>query len=364
MMNSNDNPEGSGQIRRCSVCGNSITYIDRTKRGVYPHWRYDLTGKTICGKCYSRAKWKIPIRVSCDSCKTTETSKTKYGTPRWAKNSDREGGYLCWSCYITKINTGRNLSPDGRKNISVGIRRALDAGAVMGPKVHTVDETIFDTFTEEAAYWLGFLMADGHIDTPKIGNPRIGLTLAATDQEHLVKFRRFLNCSNQVQLKLTKVNGKVWNQYTLRFSSKKIANKLIEYGVTTRKSLTAKVIGLEDNKHFWRGVLDGDGYIKNRDGKDGDRVVVVGSQDLMRQFITFIENNIPKAATRLIPDHNIFRLIVYSVTARMLVILLYENCVVALDRKLESQHSGGDIKEARRTESNRITRLRKKLLIA
>jgi hypothetical protein len=55
---------------------------------------------------------------------------------------------------------------------------------------------------------------------------------------------------------------------------------------------------------------------------DGDRVVVVGSQDLMRQFITFIENNIPKAQTRLIADHNIFRLIVYSFTARMLVKLL------------------------------------------
>ena len=107
------------------------------------------------------------------------------------------------------------------------------------------------------------------------------------------------------------------------------------YGVTAKRNLKAKATGLENNKHFWRGLLDGDGYIKNRDGKDGDRVVVAGSQDLMRQFITFIENNIPKAQTKLIADHNIFRLIVYSFTARMLIKLLYENCVVALDRKLE-----------------------------
>ena len=37
----------------------------------------------------------------------------------------------------------------------------------------------------------------------------------------------------------------------------------------------------------------------------------------------------------MIADHNFFRLIVYSFTARMLIKLLYENCVVALDRKLQ-----------------------------
>jgi hypothetical protein len=67
----------------------------------------------------------------------------------------------------------------------------------------------------------------------------------------------------------------------------------------------------------------------------GDRVVVVGSYNLMCQFITFIEKNIPDAKTRLIVDGKIFRLIVYSYTARKIIALLYENCVVALDDKLE-----------------------------
>ncbi|MDP9287682.1 MAG: hypothetical protein M3P08_05725 [Thermoproteota archaeon] len=71
------------------------------------------------------------------------------------------------------------------------------------------------------------------------------------------------------------------------------------------------------------------------DGKDGDRVVVSGSHDLMCQFMTFIENNIPNARTRLITDRKIYRLILYSYTARKIIYLLYENCVIALDRKLE-----------------------------
>jgi len=63
--------------------------------------------------------------------------------------------------------------------------------------------------------------------------------------------------------------------------------------------------------------------------------VVVGSYNLMCQFITFIEKNIPNGKTRLILDNKIFRLIVYSYTARKIIALLYENCVVALDHKLE-----------------------------
>lgn len=286
--------------------------MDKTKWGARSHSRYDSSGKPICGRCYARANWKerfIPIGVSCDFCKTKEPTRTRYGTPKWARNPDRHGGYLCWPCYITKNNTGRIFSQDRKQNISIGIRRALSAGTTMGPKVHTIDETVFDTITEQSAYWIGNMMADGNIYNGKTGNPRIALTVAARDREHLAKFRRFLNCSNQILLKITKVNGKVWNQYTLRFSSKKLADKLIGFGVTARKSLTAKAIGLEDNKHFWRGVLDGDGYIKNRDGKDGDRVVVVGSYNLMCQFITFIEKNIPDARTRLTVDGKIFRLI-------------------------------------------------------
>lgn len=170
--------------------------------------------------------------------------------------------------------------------------------------------------------------------TGKTGNPRIALILAEDDHEHLVKFRNFLNCSNDISSKKSRIKGKTCNQFTIRFTSKRLAGKLIAFGVTHRKSLTAKVIGLEDDKHFWRGVLDGNGHIKNKDGKDGDKVIVTGSDDLMRQFKDFIERNIAGSVARLKQYANYYRLFIYSYTARMLLKLLYADCHIALDRKL------------------------------
>ena len=321
---------------KCSVCGSSATYIDKTRWGLRAHWRYDVSGKPICGRCYARALWKkrVPAGIRCDLCKTSDPTKTKYGTPKWVRNWCRKGGFLCRRCYIIQRDTGITFPENRKKNISVGIRRALDSGATMGPKVHTMDEGVFDETTEESAYWIGYLMADGNVHIGKTGNPRVSLTLAAEDRDHLVKFRRFLNCSNEIQMKISKVRGKVWNQYTLRFSSKQIANALKGFGVTARKSLSATVIGLENDRHFWRGVIDGDGYLKNRDGRDGDRITVVGSYYLMRQLEDFVKNNAPDSDVIIEQDGRFCRLHVYGYTARMLAELLYGDSQVALDRKL------------------------------
>ena len=52
------------------------------------------------------------------------------------------------------------------------------------------DNTVFDTIdTEEKAYWLGFMYADGYVQNN--GNS-VELSLKGSDVEHLEKFRVFL----------------------------------------------------------------------------------------------------------------------------------------------------------------------------
>lgn len=90
----------------------------------------------------------------------------------------------------------------------------------MGPKIHTVDETVFDSITDQSAYWASFLMIAGSIYTDKTGNPQIALTLAERDREHLIKLRKFLKCSNQILLTHTNANARVSNHYTCGFHRK------------------------------------------------------------------------------------------------------------------------------------------------
>jgi len=82
-------------------------------------------------------------------------------------------------------------------------------------------------------------MADGSIFKGKTGNPRIAVTLKEADYEHLVKFSSFLNCSYKILRKTIKIRDKTIIQYTIRFSSKHIAEILTRFGVVARKSLIA-----------------------------------------------------------------------------------------------------------------------------
>lgn len=57
------------------------------------------------------------------------------------------------------------------------------------------NENIFDVIdTEEKAYWLGFLYADGYIETPNDNKKSYSMELALklSDVEHLIKFNDFM----------------------------------------------------------------------------------------------------------------------------------------------------------------------------
>ena len=58
------------------------------------------------------------------------------------------------------------------------------------PDKYYYNKHFFDVIdTEEKAYWLGFMYADGYITSKSF---RIGLSLAIKDIEHLRKFNAFL----------------------------------------------------------------------------------------------------------------------------------------------------------------------------
>ena len=96
------------------------------------------------------------------------------GPPIWVR--DKKGKKIyCKGCFVVIRDTGQSRPEEARRNIGVGIHKALDKGIIFGRTKYTLDETVFDTVTEESAYWEGNLMSDGNISRGKTGNLRIAL---------------------------------------------------------------------------------------------------------------------------------------------------------------------------------------------
>lgn len=191
------------------------------------------------------------------------------------------------------------------------------------------DENAFDHITEESAYWIGFLMADGNISYRHDGSPEISLVLNKKDKEHLIKFKSFLKSQHSFTSILC--------NDAIRFSirSLKIVNDLKKNNVIPNKSLIAKAPDcLLFNRHFWRGVIDGDGSIGIY--PSGIQLRLYGSFDLVTQFLEFIKYNSPECRTTVRPHKNIFILSLNGKYAKNSIALLYQNCSIALFRKLNA----------------------------
>ncbi len=133
------------------------------------------------------------------------------------------------------------------------------------------DDHVFDCIdTEEKAYWLGFLYADGYICADPLeggSHYKMELTLAQADKEHLRKFALFMSYTGEISAKKINRNSKEFTAARIAINSKHLWNTLNNYGCTPRKSLTLQfpdksIFKSKDLiRHFIRGYFDGDGSL-------------------------------------------------------------------------------------------------------
>jgi len=117
--------------------------------------------------------------------------------------------------------------------------------------------------TQEKAYWLGFLYADGCVNKTSLE-----LGLQSRDKNHIEKFVVALDATEYLHIKdrTTKVNGKKFKSNRVVLNSEIIVNNLINNGCVRNKSLvirfpTLEIIPLLLQSHFIRGYFDGDGCV-------------------------------------------------------------------------------------------------------
>ena len=201
----------------------------------------------------------------------------------------------------------------------------------------TFDDSVFETITEESAYWIGFLMADGCIADKNKGNSQttIRLGIAVSDIGHVEKFKAFLKSDGKISI-IANGKGEKKCRYktaTITISSTKMANDLARFGVGPRKSLTAEVKLLENDRHFWRGAIDGDGSIYINEGKP--MVEFVGSHIMVGQFMEYAKVLIPKYNANQFKKGNVSNMQLSGTCAQLMIENLYAGAAIGLNRKMD-----------------------------
>lgn len=202
-----------------------------------------------------------------------------------------------------------------------------------------IDETIFDNIdTEEKAYWLGFLYADGNIST--IGN-RLEMNLSIKDLDHMFKFKRFLKLESEIRIDN---NDSTSIKCRISVRNKHIWDQLNNKGCVPCKSLILKFPDKSIFKSekliydFIRGYCDGDGSLGISIIKNSNNhqcwLSFVGTKDFLngiQNFLGIIGTIRNKSCANW--SNQAWELKYGGTKARQIARLLYENSSIYLDRK-------------------------------
>lgn len=138
---------------------------------------------------------------------------------------------------------------------------------------YKINDNYFEVInTEDKAYWLGFLYADGTIvkQPNREKSYTIAITLKETDKYILESFIEKLE--SDYYLWENTINGS--NYYRLTIRCMKMAQDLMKHGVVPNKTHVLKFPNSETvpnflMSHFVRGFFDGDGYVGIKKHKRG-----------------------------------------------------------------------------------------------
>lgn len=161
---------------------------------------------------------------------------------------------------------------------------------------YTFNQDYFERIdSEDKAYWLGFIYADGFI-TPKRkhSNRGLGISLSIKDKEHLQKLNMCLNSNTPVNEYIERSGFAKDSKYCrVIYISEKLASDLINNGVYENKTdiiNAPSTIPYEFIKDFIRGYFDGDGSVWQQ--KDAQTSIsFVGTDDLLHFIMKYLIDN-------------------------------------------------------------------------
>jgi len=214
----------------------------------------------------------------------------------------------------------------------------------LSKRKYTDDTHYFDEIdTEEKAYWLGFLMADGSIN-----RTTLSIALSGKDKSHLEKFLNGLDSDRKVydyEQSFDK-NGKTHKMSRIDIASFHLLGKLRSYGFEEKKSMKEVIpneITKELLRHFIRGYFDGDGcftYGESKNKKKFMSVSILGGEDFLNKLKKILnkENvlcNVYKKQDKESGSDNLRVMMIHHNQALAFLNYIYKDSTIYLDRKYE-----------------------------
>ncbi len=123
---------------------------------------------------------------------------------------------------------------------------------------HAVNESFFDTWSDEMAYVLGYMYADGNIVSfPSIRAKYV--RFFSTDKDRIELIRLLMNSEHRIHIEQRIASRKPL--YRIHIGSHRLFDALARHGVTPRKSLTCTFPDVPNAylAAFVLGYFDGDG---------------------------------------------------------------------------------------------------------
>lgn len=225
---------------------------------------------------------------------------------------------ICKKYKCDRFKFSNNLKSEG-----ISTRRKIDS-----------DDTIFENIdSEEKAYWLGFLFADGCVSySLKRKSYNLELSLAEKDLNHIEKFKLFMKSNRKI------VFREKTKSYRFIIGSKKICGDLIKLGCTNKKSLTLKfpisLISKTLYFPFIRGYFDGNGSISHCNYTTPN-LTIIGTLEFLseiKNIFNFKDNSIKKDKRHL---NNTFYIKPNVSETMNFLNIIYNNSNIFLERKKE-----------------------------
>lgn len=195
------------------------------------------------------------------------------------------------------------------------------------------NETAFeDINSEETNYFYGWILSDGCLT-----KDCIRININSKDSYIIEQLKVYVGTSNKIGCYTYEdsrsITGKLFNTTSLYFKHEGIIARLKSFGLEERKSTKEKSPKvLENNRHFWRGMLDGDGNIS----KSTNEVSLVGSEEIINSFVRYCTSLFPKCTPKIYIKGSLYIFSLCSkIYSKLLLDELYRDCNYKLDRKYQ-----------------------------